>query len=76
MLIADVVMRGMTGIEAGIVIRNKLPKCKILLFSGQTATTELLEQARRQGHEFEILAKPVHPADLLEKLRMFSIFYS
>jgi CheY-like chemotaxis protein len=55
MLIADVVMRGMTGIEAGIVIRNKLPKCKILLFSGQTATTELLEQARRQGHEFEIL---------------------
>jgi CheY-like chemotaxis protein len=76
MLIADVVMPGMTGIEAAIVVRSKLPKCNILLFSGQAATTELLEQARTQGHEFEILAKPVHPADLLEKLRMSSIFYS
>jgi CheY-like chemotaxis protein len=76
MLIADVVMPGMTGIEAAIVIRNKLPKCNILLFSGQAATTELLEQARTQGHEFEILAKPVHPSDLLAKLRVSSIFYS
>ena len=76
MLIADVVMPGMTGIEAAIAVRNKLPKCNILLFSGQAATTELLEQARTQGHEFEILAKPVHPADLLERLRMSSIFYS
>jgi CheY-like chemotaxis protein len=76
MLIADVVMPGMTGIETAIAIRNKLPTCNILLFSGQAATTELLEQARTQGHEFEILAKPVHPADLLEKLRMSSIFYS
>lgn len=76
MLIADVVMPGMTGIEAAIAIRNKLPKCNILLFSGQAATTELLEHARAQGHEFEILAKPVHPSDLLEKLRVSSIFYS
>lgn len=67
---------GMTGIEAAIAIRNKLPKCNILLFSGQAATAELLEQARTQGHEFEILAKPVHPSDLLEKLRASSIFYS
>jgi CheY-like chemotaxis protein len=73
MLIADVVMPGMTGIKAAIAVRNNLPKCNILLFSGQAATTELLEQARTQGHEFEILAKPVHPADPLEKLRMSSI---
>jgi CheY-like chemotaxis protein len=76
MLIADVVMPSMTGIEAAIAIRNKLPKCNILLFSGQAATTELLERARTQGHEFEILAKPVHPSDLLAKLRVSSIFYS
>jgi CheY-like chemotaxis protein len=76
MLIADVVMPGMTGIEAAIAIRNKLPKCNILLFSGQATTTELLERARTQGHEFEILAKPVHPSDLLAKLRVSSIFYS
>ena len=68
MLISDVIMTGMTGIEAAIVTRSKLPKCKILLFSGQAATADLLEKARAQGHEFEILAKPVHPTDLLAKL--------
>ena len=69
MLISDVIMTGMTGIEAAIKVRAKLPSCKILLFSGQAATADLLEKARAQGHEFEILAKPVHPTDLLAKLR-------
>ena len=69
MLISDVIMTGMTGIEAAIITRQRLPSCKILLFSGQAATADLLEKARAQGHEFEILAKPVHPTDLLAKLR-------
>ena len=69
MLISDVIMTGMTGIEAAIITRQRLPKCKILLFSGQAATADLLEKARTQGHEFEILAKPVHPSDLLAKLK-------
>ena len=69
MVISDVIMTGMTGIDAAIQIRGLLPKCKILLFSGQAATADLLEKARTQGHEFEILAKPVHPTDLLAKLR-------
>lgn len=69
MLISDVIMTGMTGIEAAIITRSRMPNCKILLFSGQAATADLLEKARTQGHEFEILAKPVHPTDLLAKLR-------
>jgi CheY-like chemotaxis protein len=69
MLISDVIMTGMTGIEAAIEVRKLLPQCKILLFSGQAATADLLARARAQGHEFEILAKPVHPTDLLAKLR-------
>jgi CheY-like chemotaxis protein len=69
MLISDVIMTGMTGIEAAIATREKMPNCKILLFSGQAATADLLEKARLDGHEFEILAKPVHPTDLLAKLR-------
>jgi CheY-like chemotaxis protein len=69
MLITDVIMTGITGIDAAIATRARLPRCKVLLFSGQAATSGLLDQARRQGHEFEILAKPVHPTDLLAKLR-------
>lgn len=69
LVISDVIMQDMNGIEAAIRIREILPGCKILLFSGQAATADLLERARTQGHEFEILAKPVHPQDLLAKLR-------
>jgi CheY-like chemotaxis protein len=69
LIISDVIMPDMNGIEAAIAIRRFLPSCKILLFSGQAATADLLESARQQGHEFEILAKPVHPADLLAKLK-------
>jgi CheY-like chemotaxis protein len=69
LLITDVVMPGMTGIEAAIITRRRLPKCKILLFSGQASTADLLAAARSEGHEFELLTKPVHPTDLLTKMR-------
>jgi CheY-like chemotaxis protein len=69
MLISDVIMADLNGIDAAIRIRELLPGIKILLFSGQAATADLLEKARTQGYEFEILAKPVHPQDLLTRLR-------
>jgi hypothetical protein len=58
-----------SGIDAAIRIGAMLPTCKILLLSGQAATVDLLEHARLRGYEFEILAKPVDPRDLLAKLR-------
>jgi CheY-like chemotaxis protein len=69
MLITDVIMADLNGIDAAITIRSILPKIKILLFSGQAATADLLEKARAKGYEFEILAKPVHPQDLLSRLQ-------
>ncbi len=69
MLISDVIMADLNGIDAAIRIRALLPGIKILLFSGQAATADLLEKARAQGYDFEILAKPVHPQDLLNRLR-------
>ena len=65
-------MPGMSGIELAIQFRKNFPQCKVLLFSGQAATANLLEDARSDGYEFEVLAKPIHPADLLAKLRGFS----
>jgi len=69
MLITDVIMADLNGIDAAIMIRAIVPKIKIFLFSGQAATADLLEKARAKGYEFEILAKPVHPQDLLSRLQ-------
>ena len=69
MLISDVIMGDLNGIDTAIQMRALLPKIKILLFSGQAATADLLEKARKEGYEFDILAKPVHPQDLLARLR-------
>jgi DNA-binding NtrC family response regulator len=69
LVISDVVMPGMSGIEMAVLIRERDPACKVLLFSGHSALAGMLEKARQQGHEFEVLKKPVHPADLLAKIQ-------
>ena len=69
LLIADVVMPLLSGIDLAIQVRKCCPDCKVLLFSGQTGTVRLLEAARENGHAFELLSKPVHPADLLARIR-------
>jgi DNA-binding NtrC family response regulator len=72
LLISDVVMPHMSGIELALRFREAAPRCRVLLFSGHVATTNLLAIAREQGHEFDILTKPVHPSDLLAKVREYS----
>jgi DNA-binding NtrC family response regulator len=68
LLISDVVMPGISGVELAIKITATLPDCKILLFSGQAATVDLLEKARLDGHFFTTLSKPVHPTDMLRRI--------
>jgi hypothetical protein len=46
-------------------MRAQHPNCKILLFSGQAATLDLLEGARAQGYDFRLLQKPVFPSEFL-----------
>ncbi|MGA8163342.1 MAG: response regulator [Acidobacteriaceae bacterium] len=67
--LADVVMPGMTGIDAAIEICAMHPACRVLLLSGQAATADLLRDARVRGHHFEVLLKPVHPSQILARLR-------
>jgi CheY-like chemotaxis protein len=65
LLISDVAMPGISGIELAIQIRALFPTCKVLLFSGQAATVDLLQDARAQGHDFDLLLKPVPPTEFL-----------
>lgn len=65
LLISDVAMPGVSGVDLAIQMKVQYPECKILLFSGQAATRDLLEGARRLGHDFQLLDKPVHPSAML-----------
>jgi CheY-like chemotaxis protein len=68
LLISDVAMPGLSGVELAIQMKAQYPECKILLFSGQAATQDLLEDARNQGHSFQLLQKPVHPSVMLARI--------
>ncbi len=68
LLVTDVVLPGMSGIDLAITIRRIFPDTKVLLFSGQASTEDLLAAARREGHQFTLLSKPVHPVDLLARV--------
>ena len=65
--ILDVILPEMNGIDLAIVIKANYPACHVLLFSGHANTAILLEEAGRKGHQFEVLAKPVHPNVMLER---------
>jgi DNA-binding NtrC family response regulator len=68
LLISDVLMPGLSGVDLAIQIRTECPECKILLFSGQATTHDLLKDARRQGNTFELLQKPVQPSAMLKSI--------
>jgi DNA-binding NtrC family response regulator len=68
LLISDVVMPDISGVELAIRMKAICPDCKVLLFSGQAATADLLLAAREQGHDFQLLSKPVHPTELLAQV--------
>jgi CheY-like chemotaxis protein len=68
-VLSDVLMPHFDGVEAAIAIQKFLPETRIVLFSGQAATVEILARARQRGYHFELLAKPVHPVQLIKHLR-------
>jgi hypothetical protein len=49
-------------------MEEAVPDCRVLLFSGQAVTVNILTAARDAGHNFTVLAKPIHPGDLLASI--------
>ena len=71
-LLSDVFMPKMDGIQLAIEIRRACPATRVVLISGQAATADYLERARAQGYEFEFLPKPIEPEELLARLQAVS----
>jgi DNA-binding response OmpR family regulator len=67
-VLLDVILPRIDGVEVAIRACRIAPNCKIILFSGRPDAADLLADARARGYNFEILAKPTRPQELLEKV--------
>jgi CheY-like chemotaxis protein len=68
-LLTDIMMPGMNGVDLAMTVATMYPATAILLISGQAGIADILEDCKARGFEFPLLAKPVHPSDLVERLR-------
>lgn len=68
-VLTDIIMPGIDGIEAAKAIMKLLPGCRIILFSGQATSSDLLARAQAEGYYFEVLGKPINPDVLLQRLK-------
>ena len=67
LLLSDVLMPVLSGVELARAITELKPECKVLLFSGQAGVMDLYEGGDSKGR-FPMLAKPVHPQEILQAI--------
>ena len=64
LLISDVAMPQMNGVELALGMVSMVPACKVVLFSGHARSVDLM-RAYDAGHDFPLMAKPMHPSEML-----------
>ncbi len=71
LLISDVALgpNSISGFDLAIYFQRFYPQCRAILISGDPNTADLHDRARRSGHEFLLLQKPIHPEKLFEYVR-------
>jgi CheY-like chemotaxis protein len=67
-LLSDVVMPGISGVELALRLIRLIPSCRIVLYSSIAVVTNLLKAPGATNYPFTLLAKPIHPDDLIAHL--------
>jgi len=67
-LLSDVQMGSLNGVDAARAIVDRLPHCRVLLASGQIESLRLVAQANADGYDFQFLSKPYAIRELIARL--------
>jgi DNA-binding response OmpR family regulator len=67
LLISDVAMPMMNGVELALAVVTLRPACQVLLFSGHATSADLVH-ALDAGYDFPLLPKPLHPTEMLKRV--------
>jgi two-component system catabolic regulation response regulator CreB len=70
-LISDLEMPTLGGVELAIRILALCPNCKVFLMSGNTGHIKSLDEARSKGFHFPLFEKPLSARTLVEELEAF-----
>ena len=68
LLVSDVMMPGISGIELAIQVQQACPNCQIVLISGVGGTVHPMVK-EMGGHPYQLLAKPLEPVLLIHEIR-------
>lgn len=68
-LLADVMMEPVDGIQTALAFLQLQPAARVVLFSSSEGASTILMEAVKDGHDFPVLAKPIHPEELFFHLR-------
>lgn len=65
-LITDLAMPGMDGLDLAARVTRAVPDCEVILFSGHAAICDLADRTNSLAFEFATLMKPIHPARMID----------
>jgi DNA-binding NtrC family response regulator len=68
LLISDIVMPELSGIELAVQVQRDCPGCRVILFSGQANFEDSVEVPGDKAGRFALISKPVHPEVLLKAI--------
>ena len=69
LLLSDVMMPGINGFDAALQIKRVCPGCRLLFFTGYASqVASLAADLTSNGFRFELLAKPIQPAVLVDSV--------
>jgi CheY-like chemotaxis protein len=67
-LISDVEMPELEGVDLAIQLKVLCPQCEIFLMSGHLGPIKSLEKAREAGFDFPLFSKPISALIFVERL--------